>query len=295
MRMRTFMKPTPLVSAFLCGAILACSEFQEKPIVTVGSTEITTQDLRYRVAIETAYGGNTLAPHTALVALINDGIASEVANGLGLGPTDQDIQAFIEHVERTTQAPEILQAVKDLFGEDRASYVRVYLKPKIVEQKLQHYQAFDTVEQSEARQVIQLAYKLAAEGKNFREVAQKVGGRFSLDTFDLLDNSIDQEKADNPLAALAQEHLQPGVLFQQVVEDYYTYSIVRLVDQNKHRNILESVAVSKKGYDGWLPRHAGTVPVVILDKALIDSVQKHHSNVWWVEKEMDIGRNPSSK
>ncbi|MGE3800708.1 MAG: hypothetical protein AB7H80_06775 [Candidatus Kapaibacterium sp.] len=262
-----------------------------KSVATVGTIEITQQDLDYRAAIQAAYGGDTLPMPTALVAAGNDALAENVAASLGLTPTTEDVRQFISHVDETSKAPDVLQKVKNVFGEDSLSYINIYLKPKVVEAKLQRYQAFDTVAQNDGRKRIQQAYAVVAEGKSFAEAASVVGGRASIDTFTTATKQTvpeelakfgQQRSGPHPLAVLAEQHLKPGVLFQQVVEDDNAYRIVRLLDRNAERSIVEIISIAKGDYHTWLRKKAEGIPIVIHDKTLADSVKAKHGTTWWV-------------
>ncbi|MCB0713707.1 MAG: hypothetical protein KDD67_15375, partial [Ignavibacteriae bacterium] len=277
MQIRFFPKLILLISAFLSGAILACGEMPSKSVATIGTVEITQQSLDYRAAIQAAYGGDTLPMPTALVAAGNDALAEDVAASLGLTPTSEEIQQFVSHVDETSKAPDILQKVKNVFGEDSLSYINIYLKPKVVEAKLQRYQAFDTAAQNDGRRRIQQAYAVVAEGKSFAEAASVVGGIASVDTFTTATKpTVPEELAKfgqgnsdpHPLAVLAEQHLKPGVVFQQVVEDDKAYRIVRLLDRNSERSIVEIVSIAKGDYHAWLRKRAEGIPIVLHDKNL---------------------------
>ena len=279
------------VPAFFFLFFISCSQHPDpnKDIVAVGDNDMTLQDVTYRGAIQHAYGGDTMPVYTALVASVNDLLTLEVARRAGLEPTEADVKSYIAHVEKTTKAPDILQRVKDIFGSDTGSYVRLYLEPKIAETKLQNYQAFDTTVQDKAREQILDAYALVAKGASFADAASKAGGVSSVDTFDVEDGGtgatdpVQKNSSLHPLAVLARDHLQPGELFSQVIEDQYAYRLVRLIARRGGNNIVETVTVPKQGYDVWFKKQAETIPITIHDAALVDSIRKHHENVWWIE------------
>lgn len=291
----SFNRPMLLASACFAITAAACNEIPSESgaAATVGTATINRQELLYRSAIQVAYSGDSLPLSTALVAAVNDALAGQVAAKLGLVPSDREVSSFITHIEQTTQAPEILRDVKNVFGNDTASWIRVYLTPKIVEANLQHYQAFDTAVQGAARAQIERAYSLAMEGKSFEEVARATGGTASIDTFtvqkgeethtpeELAKYGI-EKNAEHPLAALAREHLKPGVVFSQVVEDANAYRIVRLLDRNGERSIVETMAVPKSTYDTWLRSMAQSVPITLHDTTLANSVRKEYGAIWWV-------------
>ena len=247
----------------------------------VGKTTITQAEIENRIAVESAYSNDSLPHHTALAALINDALEWEVADSLGLVPDSMQVRAFIEHVETTTRAPEVLARVKQVFGADTAAYIRQYLEPKIVASTLRGYQAYDTAIQSEGRGRIEKAYALVAEGSSFAEAAGMVDGSAEIDTLLRTDTVEGTPGAD--LVRLA-ETLQPGKLFDQVLETAHVYFIVRLSGRDEKRLIVEQLFISKERYEDWLHRVARDLPISIRDKNVEAAIRKDHSTLWWLEK-----------
>ena len=265
----------------------ACNETPSEVVATVGGVEITLDDVLKRTALEATQGTDTLPQHTVVALLMNDAFAETIAADLGLIPSDEEVQRFGKQVEKKNNAPQLLQRVKEVFGEDTVSYNALFLRPKVIELKLQGYQRGDTAMQEEANKKIQSAYELVNDGKSFQEAAEDVGGLYLLDTFDITDESESSTpEQKHPLAALAEKHLQLGVVFHQVVQDAFAYRIVRLIDRNQKRSIVEMVAVAKESYADWFQRRAAKISMRISDQGLADSVKKHHGDIEWVEKNL---------
>lgn len=297
LRMFLSARWAPCAAACLCFLAVACGDFPARPdeiIASAGNVPIFRRDLLLRSGVTAAYGGDSLPPHTALAAALNDALAAQVAADLDLTPTDKEIAQFLRHADETTRAPEILQRVKEVFGNDSAALIRIYLMPKITEAKLQRYQAFDSAIQSAAREGITRAYSLAAAGRSFAEAARETGGTAGIDTFRTNEEAPPTpripgrqgmtDEAERPLAALARTRLKPGVLFSQVVEDPYAYRIVRMVDRNAERSIVEVLSLPKLPYDAWLQSRAEQIPVAVHDADLANSVRAEHGRLWWTRK-----------
>ena len=268
--------------------LISCAESPPENVARVGSREISREEISYRSQLQEAFGGEKLPAQTALVAVINDALAESVATTLGLVPSWDELYE-LKVTEETSERPEVLQRIREVFDNDSMTYYEHYLKPRVVEAKLQRYQAYDTGAQNEAGKRIRQAYDLIANGKSFAEAAAETGGMASRDTFavgqkdsSLIEEQNPQSGLRHPIAVLAEQHLKPGEIFPQVVEDNQAYRIVRLIARNQERNIVETIAIPKQTYATWLKSKAEGIPVIVYDKNLADSVKGTHSTIWWV-------------
>lgn len=273
--------PAMVMSILMLGGCGDAKVSESGLAARVGSTTITQTDVQNRVAVEVAYGGDSLPYHSALTALINDALEREVAGSLGLMPDSAQIRAFIEHVETTTRAPDVLARVQHVFGTDTAAYVRQYLEPRIIADVLRGYQTYDTVVQAAGRQRIEKAYGLVSGGSTFAEAAGKVDGVAKMDTLVRADTVGETSGAD--LVRLA-ETLQPGRLFEQVLETSNAYLIVRLYGRDREHTMIEALYVPKEQFEEWLHRVAHDIPIVIRDEQAEAAIQRDHSTVWWLKK-----------
>jgi hypothetical protein len=285
------MRPVALVLvALLLVPVTALA--QERSIATVGATEVTSQDIGYRTAVERAYGNDAVPPAAALVSLINEALEREAASAVGVAPTAADLAALSRHADETTKAPDLLARVKAIFGTDRASYERTYLAPKVVNSKLRAY--FDgsrELHQAE-RAKAEEALALVKSGKTLVEAAAATGlttRAFELPgegqappaaVAGLLPKGLPSGNAQ--LLAIVSA-LQPGQVHDQVVEDAGGFSIVRLIalDGGTYRG--ETCGISKRRYDSWFRGVAAARVPRILDAALLAGVQRDYGQVWWVK------------
>ena len=104
----------------------------QKIVAMVGRTAITTKHISYKIGIEQAYGKEGITPEAALISLINDTIEIEMALMQSVVVTEDEMSSFRKYVDENTKAPELLQKVKLVFGDDQPSYERIYLAPKII-------------------------------------------------------------------------------------------------------------------------------------------------------------------
>jgi hypothetical protein len=260
-----------------------------QPVATVGSSAIDAQQLTRRIAIEHAYGGE-LTREAALVSLVNDAVEREVARGLGLFPDSSELVRFSQYVDQSTKAPEILAAVKNIFGPDSAGYRLQFLAPRIVNIDLHQYFVRDTVLHATARRSIERAYGLAASGMGVSEVVARTGLRSQLDSVRDHRASLPPELARYADSGSSQPDpywelvsgMKPGELFKTIIETDSDYRIVRLLHKDDSLRVVQVIAAEKGDFDTWFRSQAGTIGVEIMDRGLREEVLRNYPQLWWV-------------
>ena len=77
--------------------------------------------------------------------------------------------------------------------------------------------------------------------------------------------------------------LKEGEMYNNIVEDDYSYQIVRLIKKEGSKYKIESVIVAKSEFDKWFNNEAEKVKVKILDKVLKESIKTDYPQVSWVK------------
>jgi hypothetical protein len=266
---------------------------RSRTVATVSKTAITLRDISHRIKTEEAYGNDGATAAVALVSLVNDAIEREVALRHGVAITQEEIISYRNYVDENTKAPEILRKVKSAFREDELSYEQIYLAPKILNRKLRYFYIRNLELHMSERTLIEKAYSLVASGKTFQETAEKSGLKYS--SFDIGDKEItipselqpyipqDEKGPQDPLVAIL-EALSIGDIYKNIVEDDYSYRIVRLKGRDGDKYSVEAIAVKKLPFDEWFKTHAAKILIKILDKELHREIASKYPNVWWVKK-----------
>jgi hypothetical protein len=276
--------PIVLLSLAMIGLPLAA-----QPLATIGSSTIDAQHLRRRIAIERAYGGE-LTREAALVSLVNDAIEREVARGLGLLPDSSELLRFSQYADQSSKAPEILAAVKDIFGVDSAGYRWQFLSPRIINIYLHQYFIRDTILHETARRSIERAYGLVASGMGVSEVVTRTGLRYQLDSVRDRRASLPPELAQYADSVDSQPDpywdlvsgMKPGELFKTIIETDSDYRIVRLLHKDDSVRVVQVIAAEKGDFDTWFRSQAGTIGINIKDRELREEVVRNYPQLWWV-------------
>ncbi len=210
--------------------------------------------------------------------------------------TKEEIDAFRKYSDEHTKAPRILQKVKTVFGDDSASYERLFLVPKIINRKLrQFYNTNQEIHKSE-RESIEKAYSVISSGKSFQEVADQL--RLQFKTLEVsnqgasvphgLKKHTNDEGAplNDPLIPILQK-LSPGDVCRSIVEDDYSYRVIRLKERSGNRYLFETITVYKQPFGKWFRKEAEKIKIDILDVELRRSIREKYPNLWWLPSMRD--------
>lgn len=276
--------------------LLSCSPGGRKGppgiISEVGDSEISSLDLSYKMAIERAYGNNSITEAPALVALINDAIEKEVGKIYGITIKPDEIAALSRHSDENTKAPEILAKVKSVFGKDLSSYERIFLAPKIINRKLRNTYSTDPNIHKNERDLVEKAYQVVLSGVSMEEAAKSCGLSFSTIDYKKKDMEIPpalkayfpkgSNPTDDPVIGIL-ETLSEGEIYRYIIEDDYGFKIIKLIKKESEYYTLDLIIARKRSFVKWYSKKAEKVRVNILDKSLEKRIIADYQNLWWVK------------
>lgn len=292
-----FMLSLFLIAVFAPPACCAqTSQHAHQGLAKVGRTWITSTDLGLWMAVEKAYGNDHITREGALVALVNDCLALEVAKRVNMAPTQEDITALSQHADEHSKAPEILDRVKGVFGKDRASYEHLYLAPKVVDRKLHYYHSRNREIHAAQVALIEQAHALVLAGKSFKDTAQALGLHYMNRTYGdeqdekgelpaVLQQYFTQGGATqhDPLMAIF-ETLAEGEIYKNIIEHDRAFQVLRLLEKQGSSYRIEAIIVAKRPFQEWFEGEASAVKISVLDPALAAGIVFRYPTVWWVKQ-----------
>jgi len=264
-------------------------------LASVGAVPISASAVQYRLAVERVYGNAEITPEAALISLIQDALAQQVAARLGQAASADEIEALHRHAEAHSKAPERLKQVQAVFGEDRAAYQQLYLAPKVTDRKLRYYHARNYAIHHSAQQAIEQAYQRAKSGQPFAEVASALAlVYFSGETAkpnaawpDALKPYLPAEPAaeQDPLIELL-AGLADGEIYANIVEQDHAFQIVRRLSRSAEGIYrIETVTAAKQLFEPWFEEQAAPLKVRILAADLAARIIARYPDLWWVKRE----------
>jgi len=291
-----------MMSLFLLAAttpVSCCTETLQQGqqcLATVGKTWITSRDLGLWMAVEKAYGNDHITKEGALVALINDSLALEVATRVNMAPAREDIHALSRHADEHSKAPQILASVKEVFGNDRGAYERLYLTPKVVDRKLHYYHSRNREIHATQAALIEQAHASVLGGKPFKETADDLGVQYMNRTYgDEGDDKGELPPAlhqyfpeggathPDPLMTIL-EALSEGEIYENIIEHDRAFQVLRLLEKKGSCYRVESITVAKRPFQEWFEREAATIKISILDPELAQAIKSRYPTLWWVQQ-----------
>ncbi len=249
-------------------------------LAQVGSVGIDTTAVRYRLAIAEAYGNSGVERSAALVSLINDALEYEVAAVEGLTPSQDELKAFALQVDKRSKAPEVLAAVKQVFGDDRAAYRRIYLSPKIVNRRLRSWFSRNADLHRSQRDSIQQAWALVHAGKGFEQAAKSTGLTYAEKTYggdgqappDALKPYISKTNSmSEPFRKLLDASREDEIV-SSIAEDDHSYRVVRLLEKREGTYKTVEIIAIKEPFEPWFRKQANKIPLHINGKQLRASI-----------------------
>lgn len=262
-------------------------------VARVGASTIARADIKYKIQLEQAYGSPAIADETALVSVMQDAIEREVARSVGADTGAAEIAEFSRFADESSKAPEILQHIKGVFGENKAAYARLYLSPKIVNRKLRHYYSRSAQIHRVERARIEQALQLVNSGKSFEEAAKATGlttlrQAFENKTIEPPDElkryqSESMALPSDPLFAVL-DKLALGAINPDIIEDDRGYRVIRLIAHDGAKYTIETIGVVKPPFEAWFKEQSQKLRIEIKDTALKRAVKMNYPSIDWVER-----------
>ena len=265
------------------------SEGPNQVIARVGDRDLTRAEIEARQALEATGGKGTLAFSVVTAGLITEAYEAELAEKLGVEPTEAEIAAVNEKVD-THGSPEVIGKIKAIFKEDTAAYYRHMITPQAVAARLRAHYTETAGDELDARKKMIRALQLLEGESSFPTVASSLLLKSRHDTFYLNRPPSEETKlrygqhvTSNPVLQLL-EPLKKGEHLNQLLEDKIGYRIVRIVDRNDERIAVELIEGPVYSYRTWFQEQAGSISVEVPDSKLRRGIKDSLQQIWWVQK-----------
>jgi len=275
---------------------MSCSGDGEKEgddvvVATVGEQKILYRDVRRRIQTERCYGNNSYQEVHAVIQSISDAIEMEVAKKYGIFPSDTLIQSLVDEINMRSMAPGILACVKSIYDRDVGEYARLYLLPKVVNNRLRDFFAYNRKFHLREYATIKNAFDLIRSGGNVKDVADKMGLFYS--TVWLVRESgkvphyIVKDRIKRVPVEMAGlntdtlDKMRVGDVYPVIREDRNTYHIYRLCKRAAWGDSVEILTIQKSSFEEWFHNEALSIRVRIMEHDMRRLILTQYGNVWW--------------
>ena len=262
------MRRALLVLAGCASFSCAAAEPPRAPDATVaarldGQPALTEGDISDWQAAQACYGAGALTSRrAALMRLVEAAVAEKAMARAGKAFSEAGLSAEAERIDRETQAPAILACIKKTL-QPRERYLRVFVRPTLVESRLRSFLIADPGVQAGPRERSEKVLARVRKGAGMGAAARGAGFAYSSATYSLAGSSPFEEDFIRRFL----QGLKPGELRQEPIESDYDFRLVRLLGSESGRWTFESASVPKVSQEQWF-QSAPKMRLEIADKEM---------------------------
>jgi hypothetical protein len=277
-----------VIIVFIClaaGIVCFILFRSSSPVVWLEGEILTKRDIDYKIKVEQCYGAKW-SYEQSLINLIDSFLQQAVLKKMfNLEPSLVDLMDSAKNIDKNTKAPEILKCVKRVFGNKTNYYLRLYVRPVLINYKLHQTFSFsEKIHQQEIAKIEQIRQEIN-EGKDLREF--KEYKQFEVDKQkdipDLL-KEADIQFSEDYLVVEVLQKMSKGEIWPNIIADDYTYQIIRLLNEDEGKYYCDGVMVNKKSFDSWFRDYVGqNIKIEIKDKDIEKKIKQDYPQLWWVD------------
>ena len=258
----------------------------DRVLALVNDREVTRGEVEMRRRVEATGGRDSLPFYVAAAGLISEAYERELAEKLGLEPTDREIAEFAAKMDELG-SEEVLGPIRELFDGDTLGYLRHLVEPQAVAAKLKRRFMEILPETEDGKAKMDRALELLRGETTPTIVAESLllevrrdtllkGGPATADVRARYGNSV----TTNPVIPLL-DSLKPGRHLNQVLEDMVSYQIIRVVERNGDQIIVDIIEAPIYNYAMWFREQATDITVTMKDEELAETLRQKLPNLWW--------------
>lgn len=246
-----------------------------------GSAYLTEADLSDWSAAQGCYGEDAITSRKAAFMRLTEAALAEAAMKAEGGPVFDAVALSSEaaRIDRETRAPDILACIKRALGPGEERYLRVFVRPTLVESRLRTFLMNDAKVQEGPRGRVKEAIARARKGGSMEKAAAELKLQYSSSTYSLEPSTAAQFTPEARMAPPPEFQkdfierylagLKPGETRAEPIESDYSLQAVRLLSVDGPRRRFETAVALKTSQEEWfksLPKRK----LEILDQELHD-------------------------
>jgi hypothetical protein len=270
-----------ILTLLLFGSLLGgCHLFkkEEPAVATVGDYRITQKDIEYRDQVIRVYYPDT-AESYGLKQLVASYTHAQVLKNNGVTIDESTLNAEIERIDKTTQAPETLERIKKVFGDNKAAYKKVFILPTFADRTIyfDFFRDNKDIHAPAQRKAEDFLAKAIADPKDFKSLAEKQAKKWTIVRVSEADGVEwgPKHPADGHSSAPEGKRwiseylldLMPGQVYPKLIakEDHWISLklVAKKVVKKSATYELEAAIFSKQDYGQWLDEQRKNIKVVL--------------------------------
>ena len=253
-------------------------------VARVGEIPITDEDLSRQARVSELYYPGSGQRYVALSQLIKGYLSLGVLKSLGQAVDEATVKGESRRIDEETQAPELLQKIKEVYQGDREAYLQSFVRTVYAERVLYHEVFLPSPEIHRASHEQAEGFLKEALGSpaSFSRLAKQRGAEVARLRISAREGIRPEGKGESGRSeAPSQAHLEeakrligslsrirPGQLCPEVIEWPEGFQVLRLLHREGRGVLVQSASIPKRDYEQWFWGQASQIPVWIRDPAL---------------------------
>ena len=259
---------------------------KDKKIALVDSLPIYKKELnQFKEVQKNCYKNENISEEEALAMLIRDKLEEAVLKKkYKLSPSFFDLIKKARWINENTKAPEILNCTKKTYSFYKKYYLEDIVKPTLVNPKLHFLFSQDReIHKEEITKIEEIMKKVKNNPeilKSFKEYTKATTSKIKEEKIEI--GGYTFNVPEDPFISKVLSKLKKGEIYPNIVEDDYSFKVVRLIDEDKENYYWEGVIIMKKGFYDWFQNYVkANIKIKILDKELKEKFKKRYPDLWW--------------
>jgi len=259
-------------------------------VARVGEIPITDQDLSRQARVSDLYYPGSGQRYVALSQLIKGYLSLGVLKSLGQAVDEATVKGESRRIDEETQAPELLQKIKEVYQGDQEAYLQSFVRTVYAERVLYHevFLPSPEIHRATHERAEGLLKEALRSPASFSRIAKQRGAevarlRISPGEGIRPEGKGESGRSEAPSQAHLEEakrlisslsRIRPGQLCPEVIEWSEGYQVLRLLRREGRGVLVQSASIPKRDYEQWFWGQASQIPVWIRDSALKEALLK---------------------
>jgi len=276
-----------VIILFFLGLLFFIFFKNDEKIAAINDISIYRKELSLFSEVQkNCYKNKKINEEEVLAMLISDKLESAVLKKkYNLEPDLYILTEKAKWIDKNTRDPKTLKCIENIYSPFYKNfYFEDIVKPTLINPKLHSLFSQDReIHKEEIMKIEEIKKRLKENPeilKELKEYQKATTSKTNKEKIDIGGYSFDTP--EDPFISKVLSKLKKGKIFPDIVEDDYSFKIVRLIDEDKDNYYWDGVVIAKKNFDDWFKNYVKeNVKVKIFDKELEKKFKTRYSDIWW--------------
>jgi len=274
----------------MSGFVWACSSDPNRVAARVGKQVILENDIVLRIKVEQTYGNVSIEPYQALVLLIGDAIEGELARELQIVPSEMDLIQYERFVQRTSEDPDRLRALRVIFAEDSIGFRKHVLLPALLRNRNREaFYAADSLHELSYDRA-ERTFNLARVGLAFLDISHLTGAEYETQLIDRNPESPSSQLLEDETSVIygseffsLAEGLGDGVLYPSIIDLGNSFSVMKRLNKPKtDRMRIEVLTIPRTTFEDFSAQRIADIKVILEDRKMEERIRSGYPGLPWL-------------